>query len=260
VQSEILEKNKNRPLKVYAIWFNMVETDTRARWRGDLLTDPRVVQYWDEGKTIGQWYAARPPFAFYGDVLWDAYILYDRGERLTDWPTTGASWGRTILRTRDRLKEGVEKVWTASAQPVGAEPRRASQGRVAPLRARQAFDEGRRVAMLKFERHPGFVVTAIALGAACLGALVPVSLGAAVESPPKGISPSEFATKYSGCLGQLRSRIAQGDFAGIGPFGQHFTGLVNPGAHQGTVGEEEFLEIVIGIPESELAAFCAQFK
>ena len=35
---------------------------------------------------------------------------------------------------------------------------------------------------------------------------------------------------------------------------------VNPGAHQGTVGEEEFLRIVIGIPASELAAFCAQFS
>jgi len=82
---------------------------------------------------------------------------------------------------------------------------------------------------------------------------------AAVESPPAGITPSDFATKYSGCLGGLRSKIAQGDFAGVGPFGEHFTGLVNPGAHQGTVGEEEFLRIVIGIPESELAAFCAQF-
>jgi hypothetical protein len=82
---------------------------------------------------------------------------------------------------------------------------------------------------------------------------------AAVESPPQGISPSEFATKYAGCLGQLRSKIAQGDFTGIGPFGRHFTGLVNPGAHQGTVGEEEFLRTVIGVPETELAAFCAAF-
>jgi hypothetical protein len=57
-----------------------------------------------------------------------------------------------------------------------------------------------------------------------------------------------FATQYSGCLGSLRSAIAQGQFAGVGPFGEHFTGQVNPGAHQGTVGEEEFLETVIGIP------------
>jgi hypothetical protein len=92
-----------------------------------------------------------------------------------------------------------------------------------------------------------------------LASLAVAAPAAAVESPPAGISPSEFATKYSGCLGKLRSKIAQGDFAGVGPFGQHFTGLVNPGAHQGTVGEEEFLRIVVGIPESELAAFCAQF-
>ncbi len=63
-----------------------------------------------------------------------------------------------------------------------------------------------------------------------------------------------------GCLGQLRSLIARGELEAVGPFGRHFTGLVNPGAHQGTVGEEEFLRIVIGIPAEELAAFCAQFS
>jgi hypothetical protein len=103
---------------------------------------------------------------------------------------------------------------------------------------------------------PSRLLTTVAsLGAA----LMLASSATAVENPPSGIPPSEFATQYSGCLGQLRSMIAQGDFAGIGPFGQHFTGLVNPGAHQGTVGEEEFLETVIGIPAEELAAFCAQF-
>jgi hypothetical protein len=98
-----------------------------------------------------------------------------------------------------------------------------------------------------------------AFAVAALTSLAVAAPAAAVESPPSGISPSEFATRYSGCLGQLRSKIAQGDFAGIGPFGEHFTGLVNPGAHQGTVGEEEFLETVIGIPADDLAAFCAQF-
>jgi hypothetical protein len=100
------------------------------------------------------------------------------------------------------------------------------------------------------------------VGTAAAGVVAALALAApavAVESPPQGVSPSEFATKYAGCLGQLRSKIAQGDFAGVGPFGRHFTGLVNPGAHQGTVGEEEFLRTVIGIPHSELAAFCQQF-
>lgn len=99
-----------------------------------------------------------------------------------------------------------------------------------------------------------------ALAAAALASLALAAPAAAVESPPTGISPSEFATGYSGCLGPLRSQIAQGQFAGVGPFGEHFTGAVNPGAHQGTVGEEEFLGGVIGVPADQLAGFCASFE
>lgn len=83
-------------------------------------------------------------------------------------------------------------------------------------------------------------------------------LAAAVESPPTGIPPNEFATQDGGCLGPLRSQIARGEFDGVGPFGEHFTGDVNPGAHQGTVGEEEFLVNVIGVQDVE--AFCNQFE
>lgn len=98
-----------------------------------------------------------------------------------------------------------------------------------------------------------FLALAATLGAAA----VLTGPASAVESPPTGISPSTFATDYSGCLGQLRSKIARGEFDGVGPFGEHFTGDVNPGAHQGTVGEEEFLRNVLGIADP--AAFCAQF-
>jgi hypothetical protein len=97
----------------------------------------------------------------------------------------------------------------------------------------------------------------IALAVTASAALTLATSASAVESPPTGISPAPFATDYSGCLGQLRSKIARGEFAGVGPFGQHFTGDVNPGAHQGTVGEEEFLRDVLGIADP--AAFCAQF-
>jgi hypothetical protein len=106
--------------------------------------------------------------------------------------------------------------------------------------------------MIQHTRHS---LTAVA--AAVAAALTLTASASAVESPPSGISPSTFATDYSGCLGQLRSRIARGEFAGVGPFGQHFTGQVNPGAHQGTVGEEEFLRNVLGI--TDVAGFCAQF-
>ena len=101
-----------------------------------------------------------------------------------------------------------------------------------------------------------FILVAVALVLITALALVVPAL--AMESPPQGIPPQEFATEYQGCLGALRSLIAQGEFAGVGPFGEHFTGDVNPGAHQGTVGEEEFLTGVLGIADVE--AFCDQFE
>jgi hypothetical protein len=43
----------------------------------------------------------------------------------------------------------------------------------------------------------------------------------------------------------------------VGPFGDHLTGDVNPGVlHQGTPGEEEFLN---SLGFTDLAALCSQF-
>jgi hypothetical protein len=82
-----------------------------------------------------------------------------------------------------------------------------------------------------------------------------------VESPPEGTSPNYFAVDYSGCLGSLRSAIARGEFEDIGPFEEHFNGQVNPGAHQGTVGEEEFLTALLDFLGLEVTVeqFCASF-
>ena len=82
---------------------------------------------------------------------------------------------------------------------------------------------------------------------ALMGALMQV--GVAKADGPDGTPPSDFATNCQQLLGPLRSQIAQGDFAGFGPFGDHFTGAVNPSAHLGTVGEEAFLD-ALGINTS----------
>ena len=65
----------------------------------------------------------------------------------------------------------------------------------------------------------------------------------------EGTPPNDFAKNCQQYLGPLRSQIAQGDFAGVGPFGEHFTGQVNPGAHLGTVQEEAFLD-ALGVDTS----------
>jgi len=78
--------------------------------------------------------------------------------------------------------------------------------------------------------------------------------GPRIGDPQSQPNPSSFATNYQDCLGPLRSKIAQGDFAGVGPFSEHFNGTVDPGAHYGSVGEAAFLEQVLGLDPSACAA------
>lgn len=98
----------------------------------------------------------------------------------------------------------------------------------------------------------------ISLAGSLLLAAVPATVFAAndgrVGSPQTQPKPSSFVTTYHDCLGPLRSEIAQGDFAGVGPFGAHFTGAVDPGAHYGSVGEAAFLEEVLGLTPADCAS------
>ena len=89
-----------------------------------------------------------------------------------------------------------------------------------------------------------FILAIGAAGSLLLAAAPATALAAndgRVGSPQTQPNPSAFASGYQDCLGPLRSEIAQGDFAGVGPFGQHFNGTVDPGYHYGSVGEETFL-------------------
>lgn len=102
------------------------------------------------------------------------------------------------------------------------------------------------------------LLTTIFVAGSLLAAALPATALAAnngqVGSPQTQPNPSGFAVNYQDCLGPLRSEIAQGAFAGVGPFGTHFTGAVDPGAHHGTVGEAAFLEQVLGLAPSACAA------
>lgn len=118
VQEELLETQKQADLRVYAIWFSMYPTDLRERWPADVLTDPRVVHWWDEEKAVGRWYAQRStdmqdrlapgstPVG--GTILWDAYLVYGPESRWDDSPTGLRRWGRTILQTREPFRQAVE--------------------------------------------------------------------------------------------------------------------------------------------------------
>jgi hypothetical protein len=123
VQTELLQKYPTANLRVYAVWFNMMPNDSRAKWRPTLLTDPRVIDRWDEPKALGTWYARRTTAIRSqltadskwgdGDVLWDAFLLYDSDGRWDDAPSGLIHWGRTIVASRETLKADFEKLFSS---------------------------------------------------------------------------------------------------------------------------------------------------
>jgi hypothetical protein len=102
VQNEILSKYPSVDLDVYVVWFNIYPGDARWRWDGGGMTDPRVVHYWDDQKSVGTWFSAnvterRSP-------TWDFYALYSPAARDLAAPS---SMGGTIIGRREELRSAL---------------------------------------------------------------------------------------------------------------------------------------------------------
>jgi hypothetical protein len=125
VQKDVLDAHKDAQLRVYAVWFDMVEGDARDRWPPELLTDRRVVHFWDEERTVGRFFARRtqseemenaltPNSNGLGQaVLWDSYLVFGPESRWEDEPGGIRRWGRTINRTRQGLLDAVNALLAA---------------------------------------------------------------------------------------------------------------------------------------------------
>jgi len=119
VQTKILARYPGANLRVYAIWFNMFPGDARSKWRPDVLTDPRVIHRWDEGKVVGRWYgertsSLRPKLTaesnWNGEILWDSYLLYGPEAHWDDVPTGVIHWERTIVAAGETLRIDAERL------------------------------------------------------------------------------------------------------------------------------------------------------
>lgn len=108
-----MAKYPKASLRVYAVWYNMMEGDARSRWPARMLTDPRVAHLWDEGYVVGKFYTQIKPTImdkltpdsndFRGPIMWDAWYLYPPTSRWDTAPTGLAAWGRTILMSSQSL-------------------------------------------------------------------------------------------------------------------------------------------------------------
>ena len=104
----MLAKQPSAKLKVYAVWFNMMTSDQRSQWPSKLLTDSRVVHFWDDKKLLGNWYSMFKEFSkASGDAVWDAFFVYDSKSQWTDQPSGLIGWGSTIIGNKNRLAEAV---------------------------------------------------------------------------------------------------------------------------------------------------------
>jgi hypothetical protein len=108
-------------VRVFVVWFRMLDDDEFTRWPRQVFADERVEQRWDEPKAAGRWFLdnlreLRPAHAVSGkfpqrvDAMWDTWMLFDRGARWTDNPGGLLSWGYTIMQTRGQLQEDLESV------------------------------------------------------------------------------------------------------------------------------------------------------
>ena len=98
----------------------MYPGDARSVWPATLLTDPRVVHFWDERRDVGRAFLSqlttmldrRAPTTLTptADAMWDAYYLYRRGDRWSDSPPLPVSWGYPIMVTREQLVADVDRL------------------------------------------------------------------------------------------------------------------------------------------------------
>ena len=117
VQQELLPAFPNAKLRVYAVWFNMYPGDARSKWPAKVLTDPRVLHFWDEQRVTGTKYmtqlpailARRAPETLQpdADAMWDAFFVYPAGDTWQYPLPLPASWGYPIMVTRDRLPQQI---------------------------------------------------------------------------------------------------------------------------------------------------------
>jgi hypothetical protein len=109
VQKEILARNAAPDLRVYAVWFNMLAGDSRSRWDGAGVDDPRVTHLWDEGKTVGRWYSAN--VTHNPGTTWDFFALYGPDARDLADPL---SRGGTIIAERNALAAAIRPLLGAT--------------------------------------------------------------------------------------------------------------------------------------------------
>ena len=118
MQNEILAKNPDRDISVYAVWFNMLPTDSLGGWDPTILSDQRVTEFWDAKRAVGEWFGEKRKQLelgfFPGFIVWDASLLFGPEASWQELPVPLESFGYTIIGDRRSLRKSLEAIWAVN--------------------------------------------------------------------------------------------------------------------------------------------------
>lgn len=88
----------------------MLFGDSRDRWDGAGMADPRVAHFWDEQKIVGNWFSAN--VTHNRGTTWDFYALYGPDANNLASPVGS---GGTIISHTTRLRTSLEPLLAVTA-------------------------------------------------------------------------------------------------------------------------------------------------
>ena len=107
MRTDLLERDRSSPLRVFVVWAPNVPGDSRALVDRRVLGDPRVTSFWDERGTAEQWFAknVRPE-----TVSWDAYFLFGPRARWGSEPDALVSSGSPVFDDKRELEAALARI------------------------------------------------------------------------------------------------------------------------------------------------------
>ncbi len=113
MHDEILGRYPSARLKVFAVWFDMLAGDSRQFLDTRALADPRVTNYWDEGKVTGRWFSDHVAGGDGKGITWDAYFLYGPDARWDQQPAPLVSSDGPVIGSTAELAGAIRPLLTA---------------------------------------------------------------------------------------------------------------------------------------------------
>jgi hypothetical protein len=102
VQTQLLDKNPETPLRVYAVWVPLPISMTRDKWDAANMPDARVREFWDVDQVISGWFGSQVDGL--DGLSWDMYYLYGPDAVWDTVPTPLIRSGGSIYAERERLR------------------------------------------------------------------------------------------------------------------------------------------------------------